>query len=84
MKVVIIDCGFVGSLGAYAMALKSMASEIVFVDLKQKLSGENILRAIPFNRLFVPWPICKPRSMDFGSLSTPSCDKVFRGRGQFC
>ncbi len=33
MKVGIVGCGFVGSAAAYAMALTSVVSEIVLVDL---------------------------------------------------
>jgi L-lactate dehydrogenase len=52
MKVGIIGCGFVGSSGAYAIALKGSASEIVLVDLNQKLAqaqAEDILHATPFS-----------------------------------
>ena len=52
MKVGIIGCGFVGSSGAYAMALKGTVSEIVLVDLNKKLAqgqAEDILHAIPFS-----------------------------------
>jgi len=53
MKVGIVGCGFVGSSGAYAMALKGTASEIALVDLNQKLAqaqAEDILHATPFSR----------------------------------
>jgi L-lactate dehydrogenase len=52
MKVGIVGCGFVGSSGAYAMALKGTASEIVLVDLNNKLAqaqAEDILHATPFS-----------------------------------
>jgi L-lactate dehydrogenase len=52
MKVGIIGCGFVGSSGAYAMALKGTVSEIVLVDLNKKLAqgqAEDILHATPFS-----------------------------------
>lgn len=51
MKVGIIGCGFVGSTGAYAMALDGSASEIVLVDLNRGLAeaqAEDILHATPF------------------------------------
>jgi len=53
MKVGIVGCGLVGSSGAYAMALKGTASEIVLVDLNRKLAqaqAEDILHATPFSR----------------------------------
>ncbi len=53
MKVGIVGCGFVGSSGAYAMALQGTVSEIVLVDLNQKLAqahAEDILHATPFSR----------------------------------
>jgi len=52
MKVGIVGCGFVGSSGAYAMALKGTVSEIVLVDLNEKLAqgqAEDILHATPFS-----------------------------------
>jgi len=52
MKVGIVGCGFVGSSGAYAMALKGTASEIILVDLNKKLAqaqAEDILHATPFS-----------------------------------
>jgi L-lactate dehydrogenase len=52
MKVGIVGCGFVGSSGAYAMALKGTVSEIVLVDLNNKLAqgqAEDILHATPFS-----------------------------------
>jgi len=52
MKVGIVGCGFVGSSGAYAMALKGTVSEIVLVDLNRKLAqgqAEDILHATPFS-----------------------------------
>jgi len=51
MKVGVVGCGFVGSSGAYAMALKGTVSEIVLVDLNKKLAqgqAEDILHATPF------------------------------------
>jgi L-lactate dehydrogenase len=53
MKVGIVGCGYVGSSGAYAMALKGTASEIVLVDLNAKLAqgqAEDILHATPFSQ----------------------------------
>src|SRR5271157_3974265 len=52
MKVGIIGCGFVGSSGAYALTLKGTVSEIVLVDVNQKLAraqAEDILQASPFS-----------------------------------
>jgi len=52
MKVGVVGCGFVGSSGAYAMALKGTPSEIVLVDLNKKLAqgqAEDILHATPFS-----------------------------------
>lgn len=52
MKVGIVGCGFVGSSGAYAMALKGTVTEIVLVDLNKKLAqgqAEDILHATPFS-----------------------------------
>jgi L-lactate dehydrogenase len=52
MKVGVVGCGFVGSSGAYAMALKGIVSEIVLVDLNRKLAqgqAEDILHATPFS-----------------------------------
>jgi L-lactate dehydrogenase len=53
MKVGIVGCGFVGSSGAYVMALKGTASEIVLIDLNKKLAqaqAEDLLHATPFSR----------------------------------
>jgi L-lactate dehydrogenase len=52
MKVGVVGCGFVGSSGAYAMALKGTVTEIVLVDLNNKLAkgqAEDILHATPFS-----------------------------------
>jgi L-lactate dehydrogenase len=52
MKVGIVGCGFVGSSGAYAMVLKGTVSEIVLIDLNQRLAqgqAEDILHATPFS-----------------------------------
>jgi L-lactate dehydrogenase len=52
MKVGVVGCGFVGSSAAYAMALLGVASEIVLIDLNQKLANahaEDILHATPFS-----------------------------------
>jgi L-lactate dehydrogenase len=51
MKVGVIGCGFVGSSAAYAMVIKNVATEIVMIDLDQKLAkaqAEDILHAVPF------------------------------------
>lgn len=50
MKVGIIGAGFVGSTAAFALALEGAASEVVLVDLDEKLAGahaEDILHATP-------------------------------------
>ena len=51
MKVGIVGCGFVGSSGAYAIALAGVANELILIDLNYKLAkahAEDILHAIPF------------------------------------
>ncbi len=52
MKVGIVGCGFVGSVGAFALALDGKANEIVLVDIEQELAAahaEDILHATPFS-----------------------------------
>jgi L-lactate dehydrogenase len=52
MKVGIVGCGFVGSSAAYAMTLQGVVSEIVLVDLNEKLAqaqAEDILHATSFS-----------------------------------
>ena len=51
MKVGVVGVGFVGSTGAYAIALRGAASELVLVDLNTNLAraqAEDILHATPF------------------------------------
>lgn len=51
MKVGIVGCGLVGSSGAFAIALKGAANELILIDLNQKLArahAEDILHATPF------------------------------------
>ncbi len=51
MKVGIVGCGNVGSTAAYAVAVQGSASEIVLIDLNEKLArahAEDILHATPF------------------------------------
>ena len=51
MKIGIIGCGFVGSSGAFAIALVGAATELVLVDLDADLAkahAEDILHATPF------------------------------------
>ena len=51
MKAGIVGCGFVGSTAAYAMALTGNASELVLIDLNEKMArahAEDILHATPF------------------------------------
>ena len=53
MKIGIIGCGFVGSSGAFAIALVGAATELVLVDLNADLANahaEDILHATPFSK----------------------------------
>lgn len=53
MKIGIVGCGFVGSSGAFAIALEGRANELVLVDLNADLAkahAEDILHATPFSR----------------------------------
>lgn len=53
MKVGIIGCGFVGSSGAFAIALVGAATELILVDLNSDLASahaEDILHATPFGK----------------------------------
>ena len=53
MKIGIVGCGFVGSSGAFAIALEGRANELVLVDLNANLAkahAEDILHATPFSR----------------------------------
>jgi L-lactate dehydrogenase len=52
MKIGIVGCGFVGSCGAFAIALEGIANELILVDLNAKLAkahAEDILHATPFS-----------------------------------
>jgi L-lactate dehydrogenase len=52
MKIGIIGCGFVGSSGAFAIALEGKANELILVDLNADLArahAEDILHATPFS-----------------------------------
>ncbi len=52
MKIGIIGCGFVGSSGAFAIALEGKANELVLVDLNTDMArahAEDILHATPFS-----------------------------------
>ena len=52
MKVGIVGCGFVGSSGAFAIALEGKANELILVDLNADLAkahAEDILHATPFS-----------------------------------
>ncbi len=63
MKIGIIGCGFVGSSGAFAIALVGAATELVLVDLDAGLAeahAEDILHAVPFG---------KPVRIDAGDYS---------------
>ena len=53
MKVGIVGCGFVGSSGAFAIALEGKANELILVDLNTDLArahAEDILHATPFSK----------------------------------
>lgn len=53
MKVGIVGCGNVGSTAAYAIAMQGSASELVLVDLNERLASaqaEDITHAMPFAR----------------------------------
>jgi L-lactate dehydrogenase len=52
MKVGIVGCGFVGSSGAFAIALEGTANDLVLVDLNADLArahAEDIMHATPFS-----------------------------------
>ena len=52
MKIGIIGCGFVGSSGAFAIALEGKANELILIDLNAdmaKAHAEDILHATPFS-----------------------------------
>ncbi len=52
MKIGIIGCGFVGSSGAFAIALLGAATKVILVDLNADLANahaEDILHATPFS-----------------------------------
>jgi L-lactate dehydrogenase len=51
MKIGVVGCGFVGSSGAFAIALEGKANELILVDLDADLAtahAEDILHATPF------------------------------------
>ena len=53
MKIGIVGCGFVGSSGAFAIALEGKANELILVDLNAELAAahaEDILHATPFSK----------------------------------
>ena len=53
MKIGIIGCGFVGSSGAFAIALVGAATELILIDLDEDLAyaqSEDILHAVPFGK----------------------------------
>jgi len=52
MKIGIVGCGFVGSSGAFAIALVGAATDLILVDLNPDLAhahAEDILHATPFS-----------------------------------
>jgi L-lactate dehydrogenase len=53
MKIGIVGCGFVGSSGAFAIALEGKANDLILVDLNADLArahAEDILHATPFSQ----------------------------------
>jgi L-lactate dehydrogenase len=53
MKIGIVGCGFVGSSGAFAIALEGRANELILIDLNANLAkahAEDMLHATPFGR----------------------------------
>jgi len=75
MKAGIVGCGFVGSSGAYAMALKGTVSEIVLVDLNKKLAQGQ--PRISSTRL--PFPIrCVSWLVTIRFSRTPGCRSRLR------
>lgn len=53
MKIGVVGCGFVGSSGAFAIALEGKANELILVDLNADLArahAEDILHATPFSK----------------------------------
>jgi L-lactate dehydrogenase len=53
MKIGIVGCGFVGSSGAFAIALEGSANALILVDVNADLArahAEDILHATPFSR----------------------------------
>jgi len=53
MKIGIIGCGFVGSSGAFAIALVGAATELILIDLNADLASahaEDILHAVPYGK----------------------------------
>jgi L-lactate dehydrogenase len=52
MKIGIVGCGYVGSSGAFAIALEGKANDLILVDLNADLAqahAEDILHATPFS-----------------------------------
>jgi len=53
MKIGIVGCGFVGSSGAFAIALEGSANALILVDVNADVASahaEDILHATPFSR----------------------------------
>jgi L-lactate dehydrogenase len=53
MKIGIVGCGFVGSSGAFAIALEGSANDLILVDVNADLAtahAEDILHATPFSQ----------------------------------
>jgi L-lactate dehydrogenase len=53
MRIGIVGCGFVGSSGAFAIALEGSANDLILVDVNADLArahAEDILHATPFSR----------------------------------
>ena len=53
MRIGIVGCGFVGSSGAFALALEGSANALILVDVNAGLASahaKDILHATPFSR----------------------------------
>jgi 3-hydroxyacyl-CoA dehydrogenase len=56
MKVGVIGAGMVGSSAAYAIVMSGVASELVLVDINEKLAQRSSLdNSLLYGRLFARW-----------------------------
>jgi L-lactate dehydrogenase len=79
MKTGIVGCGFVGSTAAYAMAVQGHTSELVLVDLNERLArahAEDILHSTPF-----AMPV-RVRAGDYAALGGAAVVILACGLGQ--